>query len=163
MNYKTVLLTAIIMFIGCNTAYAKHDIVNKQYINTSSNSEVMCLAKNIYFEAGSQSDKGKSAVGLVTLNRAKSGKFSRTLCGVISERHQFSWYRDKRSNNPPMKSANWKKSLTIARRLVSDSAGNRVNDFTKGSMYFHATRVHPAWRNKMRLIIRIDQHKFYRA
>lgn len=163
MNYKTVFFAALITLGMCNTAFAKSDIVNKKHINTGSNSEVMCLAKNIYFEAGTQSDIGKRAVGLVTLNRVKSGKFKNTLCGVISQKQQFSWYNDSRSNNPPMKSANWQKSLTIAKRLVNDSVDNRVNDFTKGSMYFHAIYVRPAWRKRMRIVIQIDQHKFYRA
>ena len=34
--------------------------------------DIQCLARNIYFEAGSEPEEGKVAVGLVTINRATS-------------------------------------------------------------------------------------------
>jgi spore germination cell wall hydrolase CwlJ-like protein len=49
-------------------------------------SDLECLARNIYFEAASESIEGKVAVGLVTINRSKSGRFPSTICGVVSQR-----------------------------------------------------------------------------
>ena len=43
--------------------------------------EVRCLAKTIYFEAGIESGKGKFAVALATLNRVRHKNFPNTVCG----------------------------------------------------------------------------------
>jgi N-acetylmuramoyl-L-alanine amidase len=51
--------------------------------------ELNCLAKNIFFEAGSEPEEGKVAVGLVTLNRMQDGRFSNTICGVVSQKTSF--------------------------------------------------------------------------
>ena len=51
--------------------------------------DVDCLAKNIFYEAGSEPEEGKVAVGVVTLNRVREG-FGRTICEVVHQRTQFS-------------------------------------------------------------------------
>jgi len=48
--------------------------------------ELMCLARNIFFEAGSEPVEGKVAVGVVTLNRLQDGRFGRSLCGVVDQK-----------------------------------------------------------------------------
>ena len=48
--------------------------------------ELACLAKNIFFEAGSESEEGKVAVGLVTINRTQDGRFAKTICGVVDQK-----------------------------------------------------------------------------
>lgn len=48
--------------------------------------EVACLAKNIFFEAGSEPEEGKVAVGLVTINRSQDPRFPKTLCGVVDQK-----------------------------------------------------------------------------
>ena len=47
--------------------------------------ELNCLAKNIYYEAGTESEEGKVAVGIVTLNRVADGRFSNSVCGVVHQ------------------------------------------------------------------------------
>ena len=48
--------------------------------------DLACLARNIFFEAGSEPLEGKVAVGVVTLNRLQDGRFGRSLCGVVDQR-----------------------------------------------------------------------------
>jgi spore germination cell wall hydrolase CwlJ-like protein len=48
-----------------------------------------CLARNIYFEAGSEPEEGKAAVGIVTVNRVKDGGFGKTICAVVNQRTMF--------------------------------------------------------------------------
>ena len=48
--------------------------------------EVACLAKNIFFEAGSEPEEGKVAVGLVTINRSQDPRFPSTVCGVVDQK-----------------------------------------------------------------------------
>jgi spore germination cell wall hydrolase CwlJ-like protein len=52
-------------------------------------SDLECLAKNIYYEAASESTEGKVAVGLVTINRSNSGLFPKSICGVVNQRTDF--------------------------------------------------------------------------
>ena len=53
-------------------------------------SDLECLARNIYYEAGSEPEEGKAAVGLVTINRSRSGNFPTTICGVVNQRTNLS-------------------------------------------------------------------------
>ena len=53
-------------------------------------SDLDCLARNIYYEAASEPTEGKVAVGLVTINRSNSGLFPNTICGVVNQRTDFS-------------------------------------------------------------------------
>ena len=56
-------------------------------INISSK-DVDCLAKNIYYEAGSEPEEGKVAVAMVTINRVRDGRFGKTVCSVVDQRTQ---------------------------------------------------------------------------
>lgn len=49
-----------------------------------------CLARNIYYEAGLESEEGKVAVGLVTINRSNDEKYPNTICGVVNQKTVFS-------------------------------------------------------------------------
>jgi len=50
------------------------------------NRDEECLARNIYFEASGESEEGKAAVGIVTINRVKDGGFGKTICAVVNQR-----------------------------------------------------------------------------
>ena len=52
-------------------------------------SDLECLARNIYYEAASESTEGKVAVGLVTINRSNHGAFPKTICGVVNQRTDY--------------------------------------------------------------------------
>ena len=54
-------------------------------INISSK-DIDCLAKNIYYEAGSEPEEGKVAVAMVTINRVRDGRFGKTVCSVVDQR-----------------------------------------------------------------------------
>jgi N-acetylmuramoyl-L-alanine amidase len=56
--------------------------------------ELQCLARNIFFEAASEPEEGKVAVGLVTLNRAGDSRFGRTICGVVDQKMTRSYSQD---------------------------------------------------------------------
>ena len=46
-----------------------------------------CLAKNIYYEAGSEPFEGKVGIEQVTLNRVNSGQFPNDICKEIGRAH----------------------------------------------------------------------------
>jgi len=120
--------------------------------------ELTCLAENIYHEAAGETLAGKMAVGLVTLNRVRSGRFAHIVCGVVNQRVggscQFSWRCE-----PALKTRNnqqWRDSWNIATYLMTNTAF----DITSGATYFHNQSVKPNWKN-LNKTGRIDNHTFY--
>ena len=137
------------------------------------NGEAVCLAKNIYFEAGNQSKAGRLAVGLVTLNRVEMREYPDTICGVVHQgptytnwkgntwpvKHkcQFSWYCDgKKDINEDSKT--WNEVYLLAVALVQGS----VYDFTDGSSHYHNDTGHPYWADHLYKTLTIDNHIFYK-
>lgn len=51
-----------------------------------SDKDIECMARNIFYEAGSEPTEGKIAVGVVTLNRTQDGRFGKTVCEVVKAR-----------------------------------------------------------------------------
>ena len=139
-----------------------------QEITAYENEEVICLAKNVYFEARSSSFADQVAVTDVVLNRVESSKYPNTVCEVVEQGYkkgrrdcQFSWYCDGKSDQIPNSQSNdpWMKALDLA----SDMYFNRsFRGLTEGATNYHATYVKPAWRHNLELIGRIGAHIFYR-
>ena len=118
-----------------------------------------CLAKNIYFEAATESALGKVAVGLVVMNRVKDDRYPSNVCDVVNQRSQFSWVNDSRSNVPPKNNRAWKESLRLSEEILKGNA--KFIGFDQVTHY-HANYVNPAWSKKLRQVAKIDQHIFYR-
>src|SRR3546814_19335126 len=55
--------------------------------------ELRCLAGAVYFESRGESLAGQLAVARVIINRAESGRFPTSYCGVVLQRSQFSFVR----------------------------------------------------------------------
>ena len=142
----------------------------KQYRNTDipismaeRERQLTCLAKNIYFEAGSESFEGKVAVAQVTLNRAASGKFPSDICKVVYQKTlvsskfvcQFSWYCE---NGPAIKSnERYVESMEVAKKVLLENF--RVSSL-KSALYFHADYIKtPNWGKPV--VARIGRHIFY--
>ena len=115
-----------------------------------------CLAGAIYFEAKGESLPGQLAVGRVVVNRAKSGRFPDSYCGVVYQRSQFSFVRGRTMPAIRTNSQDWREAVAIAR--IAD-AGSWESP-AEGALFFHATRVSPGWR--LARVTRIDNHVFYR-
>ena len=69
--------------------------------------ELECLASAIYFESKSESLTGQLAVGHVIANRAASGRFPSSYCGVVYQRSQFSFVRGHSMPHIPRASQDW--------------------------------------------------------
>jgi len=134
-----------------------------------------CLARNIYWEARSESYKGKVAVAQVTLNRVKHKAFPDSVCEVvyqgptypswkdetvqhpIKHRCQFSWYCDGKSDNiPPVNISVFRECYDIAKKVLLHEI--RLPKLNK-AIYYHADYVNPGWKNKK--LAKIGRHIFY--
>ncbi|MES2493057.1 MAG: cell wall hydrolase [Pseudomonadota bacterium] len=118
--------------------------------------DLQCLAGAIYFEAKSESLDGQLAVGRVIVNRARSGRFPSSYCGVVFQQSQFSFVRAKAIPAVNRTSRAWKNAVAIA-QIANDGSWSSV---AEGALFFHAARVSPRWR--LTRIARIDNHVFYR-
>ena len=129
---------------------------NKTYIRMS-NRELNCIARNIYHEAGFEPYIGKIAVAQVTFNRVQSGKWGNGFCDVVYARKQFSWTLFPKMRNATPKGSRWVASLHAAKMF---QAGVRVHNL-ENSQNYHATYVHPKWRNDFKRVAQIKTHIFY--
>lgn len=137
------------------TAESLAELVAKTPVPKTIDAELRCLAGAVYFESRGESLPGQLAVAHVVLNRAKSGHFPKTMCGVVYQRAQFSFIRGGKM--PAIREGRtWNNALAIASIARDGSWKNHA----EGALYFHARHVSPRW-NKRR-IATIDNHIFYR-
>ena len=118
--------------------------------------EMRCLAGAIYFEARGESLDGQLAVGRVVVERANSGRFPNSYCGVVYQPSQFSFVRGRSMPAIRESSPAWSRAVAMAR--IADQGS--WDSPTEGALFFHATHVSPKWRLKR--LARIDNHVFYR-
>jgi len=118
----------------------------------------VCMAKNIYFEARNESLKGQMAIALVTLKRVRDPRYPNTVCGVVYDNSQFSWYWDGLSDRIQNYTSYDDIALLASAMLDTDTA---VHDFTFGSTHYHANYVDPYWNEFMIFKATIDTHLFY--
>ncbi|MDE2619433.1 MAG: cell wall hydrolase [Sphingomonadales bacterium] len=118
--------------------------------------ELECLAGAIYFEAKSETLEGQLAVGRVIVNRARSGRFPTSYCGVVFQRAQFSFVRGNAMPGIKRASTGWKRAAAVA-QIAHEGTWTSA---AEGALYFHAARVSPGWN--LTRIARVDSHIFYR-
>ena len=151
--------------------------------NEHKRQELLCLAENIYHESRNQSITGQLGVGLVTMNRVKSGRFPDTVCKVVRQgKHkvtvladnnkvyipilnqcQFSWYCDGKSDKIyDFDAFRDILKLSLFLMLYLEEGGDTlIDDLTKGALYYHTDAVSPHWVGNKRYILTIDKHIFY--
>lgn len=131
-------------------------ILNTAYKTVkATNAEIMCLAKNIYYEARGEPLHGKIAVAQVTLNRVTHRtQFEASICGVVYAKNQFSWTMEK--HREPRGEA-WLEAQALAKAVVIGTA--HLPKFK--ALYFHNLTVKPKWNQTKELVARIGNHIFY--
>lgn len=127
--------------------------------------QVECLAQNIYFESAHESQKGQIAVGMVTMNRVKSGIFPDTICDVVKQKTQstcqFSWICEGKFDVKSLTYFNQSLYNSIRELAVYVYANHdKIEDPSRGALFYHADYVHPHWKN-VTYLTQIGRHKFY--
>lgn len=120
--------------------------------------EMECLAGAIYFESRGEPLAGQLAVAQVVINRANSGIFPSSYCGVVFQRAQFSFVRRGEMPHIPRGSAAWERAKAVAHIAHEGLWESEAAD----SLYFHATYVRPSWSRSKQARATIDTHVFYR-
>jgi len=117
---------------------------------------MMCLAMNVYHEARDQSLAGQVAVAQVTMNRVASPDYPNTVCGVVNQHKQFSWYWDGLSDVPQHEEA-WQRAQMVAKGVLAGSGHSDLENV----MHYHALYVKPYWTKEMQMVATIGDHIFY--
>jgi N-acetylmuramoyl-L-alanine amidase len=125
--------------------------------STTDDAEHECLATAVYFESKGEPLNGQLSVAEVVLNRARSGRFPASVCGVVKQRGQFSFVRGGRFPAIARGSAAWQTAVAVAhvaREALADGPAPRA-------LFFHARYVRPGWRGLTR-VAAVGNHIFYR-
>ena len=165
-----VLQNETIYSVDINKYKMPHEDATKQ-------ENIVCLAKNAYFEARNQSVLSQIAVSQVVMNRVQSPDFPNTVCGVVYEAQLSKWYKEKMDKEVPLKHKcqfswycdgkadiitdvqSYKIALAVAHQVLSKYT---MHDVTDGALFYHAYYVKPRWaREKIKTVVHED-HIFYR-
>jgi len=163
-----VLLLCTYTNLTVSAETVNHQKIKKEYVKAKQKKREMesqedCLAKNIYYEAGHETYEGKLAVAQVTLNRVESGKFPKSVCGVVYQKNlvedrmicQFSWFCENYTAIP-INREKWNESRHVAKQVLHENVRFLL---LEDALYFHNDQVNPKW--KKRRIEKIGRHIFY--
>jgi N-acetylmuramoyl-L-alanine amidase len=127
---------------------------------------LICLARNVYFEARGEPTAGQYAVAEVTMNRRASGRFPDSVCGVVYEKRwdpirkryvgAFSWTELETVPIPTDKE--WNHAWKVAEAVYY----KRQASVLEGALYYHAIHIKPSWAKEKQRVARIGKHIFYK-
>ena len=126
--------------------------------------ERKCLAEAVYFESRSEPEDGQAAVAQVVLNRATSGLYPASICGVVYQNRthykacQFSFACEGKSlrvNEPEA----WRTATRVADAVLE---GRTYLSDVGGATHYHAKYVRPGWARRLVKMDVIGHHVFYR-
>jgi hypothetical protein len=127
--------------------------------------DLVCLARNVYFEARGEPIAGQYAVAEVTMNRRASGRYPDTVCGVVYQQNwdplrkryvgAFSW--TELSSVPAPMGEEWQRAWEVAETVYHGRQAPVLED----ALFYHATYVKPSWARGKQPIARIGRHVFY--
>ncbi|HJS41084.1 MAG TPA: cell wall hydrolase [Sphingomicrobium sp.] len=125
------------------------------------NEEANCMAVAVYHEARGETPEGQLAVARVIMNRAVSGKYPTTWCGVVKQPWQFSFVNPRTGYMPGVDetSAAWRKAQGITRLAMA----NAVPSLSTDVLWYHANYVSPSWGRRLTRVSQIGAHIFYRS
>jgi spore germination cell wall hydrolase CwlJ-like protein len=133
-------------------------LVQNEASAETGDAEQDCLANAVYFEARGEPLQGQLAVAEVVMNRAASGRFPTSLCGVVVQRSQFSFVHRGRMPHADRASEAWRRAVGVA-RVAAEGKTPRLLPST--CLWYHANYVSPSWGHRLEVTTRIGLHIFY--
>ena len=133
-------------------------LVDKYSAGAPLGEEANCIATAVYFEARGESLEGQLAVARVIMNRASSGQYPASWCGVVKQPAQFSFVHRGTMPAPRYNSDAWRKAQGVTRVAMANVVPSLTNDV----LWYHADYVDPSWGHRLSMAQKIGQHIFYR-
>jgi|SRR4051812_8675025 spore germination cell wall hydrolase CwlJ-like protein len=164
LDRTSTTLAAGALGIGQGTAAAPavalslDSLVETEAAEQVADAEQECLANAVYFEARGEPLQGQLAVAEVVMNRAASGRYPASLCGVVVQRAQFSFVRGGRIPHADRGSQAWRRAVGVARVAFERKAPRLL---PANCLWYHADYVSPSWGHRLAETTRIGQHIFY--
>ena len=116
---------------------------------------LMCLTLAIYHEARGEPLLGQMAVAEVIMNRVNHRSWPNTVCKVVKQKAQFSFYSDNRSNE--MKDLAAKAiAASIAKSYIEIGNPGIVG----GAACYTTVEVNNHWTQQSKVVTVIGGHKF---
>ena len=136
-------------------------LVGRYSVGAPLDEQAHCIAVAVYHEARGESLDGQLAVARVIMNRAASGKYPGSWCGVVKQPWQFSFVNPRTGHYPSIDegSAAWHKALGITRLAINNAVPSLANDV----LWYHADYVAPSWGRRLSRVSKIGTHIFYRS
>ena len=136
-------------------------LADKYGAGSTLDEQANCMAVAVYHEARGESVEGQLAVARVIMNRAASGKYPTTWCGVVKQPWQFSFVNPRTGILPAVDqtSSCWRKAQGITRLAMA----NVVPSLSADVLWYHANYVAPSWGRRLTKVSQIGAHIFYRA
>jgi len=134
-------------------------LVDKYSAGAPLTDEANCIAVAVYHEARGESLEGQLAVAKVIMNRAASGAYPTSWCGVVKQPWQFSFVHNGRIPSVDQTSDSWRKALGVTRLAVA----NAVQSVPTECLWYHADYVAPSWGRRLTKVEKIGAHIFYRS
>lgn len=142
---------------------AKLDNAKRSNMRTAKLSETECLALAMYHEARGEGTIGMKAVAFVIYNRAKSGKFPKSLCEVILQKNQFSFTFDKRPDNIRSWDC-YKRALALAVYLYDNNGFEKEKSPVGSALFFHSLATPYRWvyAKGRKFVATLGGHHFFK-
>jgi len=166
-----ILITVVLTFDQLTILIETKPIEEPKVAKIVDPKQLTCMAKNIFYEAGSESLNGQAAVARVVMNRIAHG-FGKDPCAVIYQASyvdkliddemqkvklcQFSWVCEGK-NEPNKNSTKYKQAEQVAYDVLAHDAYTDV--VPKSTLFFHNLSVDPLWPYKQ--VAKIGNHIFY--
>jgi len=137
------------------------------------NPELQCLAVAIHLEARSESILGQQLVAQVILNRVKDPSFPDSICKVVFQPKQFSWYNQGKTEAigrllkgstrglKPKDIAAYREAQFVALTMIKEEI--ELPEKYNKALYFVHKNVAKSqkWLTKLKFIGKVGSHRFY--
>ena len=134
-------------------------LVDRYSAGAPLNDEANCIAVAVYHEARGETLEGQLAVARVIMNRAASGRYPASWCGVVKQPWQFSFVRNGYMPGVDTASTAWRNALGVTRIAIN----NAVPSLSDDVLWYHANYVAPSWGRRLQRVSQIGAHIFYRS
>jgi N-acetylmuramoyl-L-alanine amidase len=145
-------ITVIVMTVATARVGIGH-MANRAAMKRAADLE--CLAENVYYESRGEPLVGQYGVAEVTMNRVASPEFPDSVCAVVHMRGAFSWTYQTDLQAPY--GYEWRRAKAVAETIYNNLEAPLVN----GALFYHATRVTPAWAATREQVALVGRHLFY--
>ena len=147
--------TEAVLEPGDTVAYPTLAAAVAAQAESSDDEQLRCLATSVYFESKGEPLAGQLAVAQVILNRSKQKRFGDSVCGVVTQRGQFSFVRGGRIPDVDKDNRSYRTAVAVAKVALAEAWDSPAPQ----ALYFNARRAPFAGKTR---VASIGNHIFYR-